>query len=131
MFGCLGFLTAKPVRRCIIWLGMALSFLAVVAASLLLLFHHTTPALVGQSIFLVICAWVFVFGLFRLFITFAMWLFDQFGELVSDAIPGLSTSVQFIYLSFWIFYEVFFGLGFLAFLVNALLLPFGMVQPLS
>jgi hypothetical protein len=130
MFGCLGFLTARPVRRGIIWLGVALSALAVSLAPTLLIFHRTTPALVGQAIFLVICAWLFVFGLFRLFITFAMWLLDQIGDWISDAIPGLTTPVHFVYLGYWIFFEVFFGLGFLAFLVNTLLLPFGLVQPL-
>jgi hypothetical protein len=130
MFGCLGFLTARPVRRGIIRLGVGLSALSLVLAPLLLLFHRTTPVLVGQAVFLVICAWIFVFGFSRLFITFAMWLYDKFGELVTDAIPGLTTPVHFVYLGYWVFFELVFGLGFLAFLVSTLLLPFGLVEPL-
>jgi len=130
LFGCFGFLTARAVRRGIVWFGMALSALAMIIAPTLLLLHRTTPSLVGQTVFLVICAWLFVFGLMRLFITGAMWLFDQIGDWVSDAIPGLTTPIHFIYLGYWIFFEVFFSLGFLAFLVNTLLLPFGIVQPL-
>jgi hypothetical protein len=131
LFGCLGFLTTRAVRRGIIWFGVALSALAVILAPTLLLFHRTTPSLVGQTFFLVICSRLFVFGLFRLFITGTMWLFDQIGDWVSDAIPGLTTPIHFLYLGYWIFFEIFFSLGFLAFLVNTLLLPFGIVQPLS
>jgi hypothetical protein len=130
MFGCLGFLTARPVRRGIIWLGAGLSALSLVLAPLLLLFHRTTPVLVGQAVFLVICAWIFGFGFFRLCMTFAMCLFDKVGELVTDAVPALTTPVHFVYLGYWIFFELVFGLGFLAFLVNTLLLPFGLVEPL-
>ena len=131
LFGCLGFLTTRAVRRGIIWISVTLSALAVTVAPALLLFHRSTPSLVGQTIFLVISAWLFVFGLFRLFITVARWIFDQFGDLVSNAIPGLTTPVHYVYLGCWIFYEIFFSLGFLAFLFDALLLPFGIVRPLS
>src|SRR6476469_4069792 len=59
VFGCLGFLTSRPVRRGVIWLGASLSALAVILAPLLLLLHRTTSTLVGQTLFLVICAWIF------------------------------------------------------------------------
>ena len=125
VFGCLGFLTARKMRRGIIWIGAALSALTVILAPTLLLFHCTTPSLVAQTIFLVFCAWFFVFGLMRLFFTGAMWIFNQVGGWVSDAIPGLTTPIHFIYLGYWIFFEVFCSLGFFAFLVNTLLLIFG------
>ena len=131
VFGCLGFLTARKIRHGTIWFGAALSALAVILAPTLLLLHRTTPSLVGQTILLVLCAWFFVFGLMRPFFTGAMWIFDQVGSWVSDAIPGLTTPIRFIYLGYWILFEVFFSLGFLAFLVNTLLLPFGIVQPLT
>jgi hypothetical protein len=130
VFGCLGFLTAKPVRRSVIWVGALLSGLTVILGPLLLLFRHTTPPIVGQTMFAVICAWLFVFGAFRLFVTFAMWLFDKFGELITDAIPGLTAPVNFAYRGYWMVFEVFHGLGFLGFLLSALLLLFGLVEPL-
>ena len=131
LFGCLGFITVKSLRRGIVLLGAAFSTLAAVLALTLLLLHYSTPTLVGQMIFLVVCAWLFVFGLFRLFFSGTMWIFDQFADLVIDAIPGLTTPMHFLYLCYWIFFEIFFTLGFFYFLVYALLLPFGVVQPLG
>jgi hypothetical protein len=130
LFGCLGFIIARTCRRGIISLGAAFSALAAVLALTLLLLHHSTPTLVGQMIFLVVCAWVFVFGLFRLFWTGMMWVFDNIADLFRDAMPGLTKPLNYIYLGYWIFFEIWFTLGFIFLLVYALLLPFGVVQPL-
>jgi len=72
-----------------------------------------------------------MFGLFRLFVTFMMSIFDKIIELFTDAIPGLATPLHYVYLGYWIIFEIFLVLGFLSMLVSALLLPFGFVQPLS
>jgi len=81
-------------------------------------------------IFLVVCAWVFVFGLFRLFWTGMMWVFDNIADLLRDAMPRLTKPLNHIYLGYWIFFEIWFTLGFIFLLVYALLLPFGVVRPL-
>ncbi len=111
-------------------MGAGLSALATVLAVVLLVFHYSTPSLIGQMMFLVVCAWLFTFGLFRLFWTGAMWLFDQIGDVFANAVPGLTVPIRYVYLAYWYFFEVFFTLGFLLQLGYALLLPFGVVQPL-
>jgi len=130
LFGCLGFIITRAVRRSVILLGASLSALAVVLALTLFLLRHSTPTLIGQMIFLVGCAWVFVFGLFRLFWSGMMWVFDRIADLFKEAMPGLSKPLHYVYLGYWIFFELWFTLGFFIVLVYALLLPFGVVQPL-
>ena len=131
LLGCLGFMMPRPLRHAIISLGAFFSALAAVLAPAFLLLHYSTPSLIGQMILLMICAWIFMFGLFRLFVTFMMSIFDKIIELFTDAIPGLATPLHYVYLGYWIIFEIFLVLGFLSMLVSALLLPFGFVQPLS
>lgn len=130
MFGCLGFVISQSWRRGVVRLGAVLSGLAAVLALALLVLRHSTPSLIGQMIFLVVCAWVFVFVLSRLFWSGMMWVFDQIGDAFTSAIPGLTTPIHYVYLACWYFFEFFFTLGFLFQLGYALLLPFGVVQHL-
>src|SRR3974390_328445 len=130
IFGCLGFATAPPWRRGVVRLGAGLSALAAVLAVVQLAFRYSPPSLIGQMMFLVVCAWLITLGFFRLFWTGAMWLFDQIGDTFANSVPGLTTPIRYVYLAYWYFFEVFFTLGFLAQLGYALLLPFGVVRPL-
>ena len=130
LFGCLGFATAPFWRRGVVRLGAGLSALATVLAVVLLVVRYSTPGLVGQMMFLVVCAWLFTFGLIRLFWSGAMWLFDQIGDAFTGAMPGLTTPIRYVQLAYWYIFEVVFTLGFLVQLGYALLLPFGFVQHL-
>jgi hypothetical protein len=130
VFGCLGFATTPAWRRGVVRLGAGLSALATVLAVVLLALRYSTPSLIGQMMFLVAGSWLITLGLFRLFWTGAMWLFDQIGDAFTNAAPGLTTPIRCVYLAYWYFFEVFFTLGFLVQLGYALLLPFGLVQPL-
>jgi hypothetical protein len=130
IFGCLGFATAPSWRRGVVRLGFGLSALAAVLAVVLLALPYSSPSLIGEMAFLVVCSWVFTFGLFRLFWSGAMWLFDQIGDAFANAVPGLTTPIRYVYLAYWYFFEVLFTLAFLVQLGYALLLPFGIVPPL-
>jgi len=130
VFGCLGFVSSKEMRRVIVWVGAGVTALAVTSAPMLLLWHHTTPSRVVQTIIQVLAAWIYVFGVSRVFWTGYMWFWNQVGVWVIKALPRLATEVHQTYLSLWMCFEIFCSLGFLAFLVDTILLPFGIVQPL-
>jgi hypothetical protein len=95
LLGCFGFIVARSLRRGVVYFGAVLSALAAVLALALLVFHRSTPMLIGQMLFLEVCAWVFVFALFRLFWSGMMWLFDQIGDVFANAVPGLRTPIHY------------------------------------
>jgi hypothetical protein len=124
-FRWIGFLTASHVRRLILKLAAALSLGIIAVDLVLLLFRASTLVLIGQSIFLVVCSWIFVFGLFRLFVSLVMAIFEQIADATS------ARWFHYLRLGYWMFCEAFLALGFLGLLVCALLLPFGLVPPIS
>ena len=131
IFRWIGFLTVTHVRRLILKLAAALSVGIIAVDLVLLLFRASTLVLINQSIFLVVCSWVFLFGLFRLFVSLIMVILEQIADAFSEIGPTSARLFHHLRLGYWMFFEAFLALGFLGMLVCALLLPFGLVPSMS
>jgi hypothetical protein len=130
VLGCLGFITAKRVRNFFIKVGIGLSASIALIDAALFLSHRSKPILIGQSVFLMLCAWTFVFCFLRLFVTAFMWLFDRICDFFSEIIPAFEDSIYSLKLYYWKCFDSFLSLGFLGMLIYAMLLPFGFVEPM-
>jgi NADH:ubiquinone oxidoreductase subunit 6 (subunit J) len=107
--------------------GALITGLAVIAA----LVGGISPvknSLGTQAVFLVISAWVLIFGLMRLFWTGAMWIFTQVFEWIAEGLPSIASLMHHLRRAYWIVIEVFLSTAFLATLIAATLVGFGVLS---
>lgn len=82
----------------------------------------------AAALFLVVSAWVLVFGLMRLFLTGAMWIFTQVFDWIAEGVTGLASAMHYLRRAYWIGFEIFLSTAFLATLVAATLVGFGILS---
>lgn len=107
--------------------GAIFSGLAFLAA----LIGGLSPASSGlgvQAVFLIVSAWLLIFGLMRLFWTGAMWVFTQVFEWIAEGIPRLASAMHYLRRAYWIVIEVFLSAAFLTTLVAAILVGLGVLS---
>jgi hypothetical protein len=126
-WGCLGFYTDRLLGRRIAQVGAVISGLAVIAA-LVGRLSATSDSHWAQALFLVVAAWVLIFGLMRLFGTGAMWVFTQVFDWIEEGVPSLASAVHYLRRGYWIVIEVFLSAAFLATLAAAILVGFGVLS---
>lgn len=81
-----------------------------------------------QAVFLVVSAWVLIFGLMRLFWTGAMWIFTRVFEWIAEELPSLASLMNHLRRAYWIVIEAFLSIAFLATLIAATLVGFGVLS---
>lgn len=125
--GCFGFYTNRSLGRRIVQVGAIFSGLAFLAA----LIGGLSPASSGsgvQAVFLIVSAWLLIFGLMRLFWTGTMWLFTQVFDWIAKGVPSLASAMHFLRRAYWIMIEVFLSAAFLTTLVAAILVGLGVLS---
>lgn len=78
-----------------------------------------------QAIFLIVSAWVLVFGLMRLAVTGFMWVISKIFEEMAGGVPGMASAMYRLRRAYWIGAEIFVSTGFLGTLAAAVLVGFG------
>lgn len=126
-WGCFGFYTNRLLGRRIVRVGAVITGLAVIAALVGWLSDSTSSHGV-QALFLVVSAWVLIFGLMRLFGTGAMWVFTRVFDWIEEGIPSLASAMHCLRRAYWIVIEVFLSTAFLATLAAAILVDFGFLS---
>ena len=126
-WGCFGFYTDRSLGRRIVQVGALITGLAVIAA-LVRGLSPVSSSLGTQAVFLIVTAWVLIFGLMRLFWTGAMWVFTQVFEWIAEGIPSTASAMHYLRRAYWIMIEVFLSAAFLATLIAAVLVGLGVVS---
>jgi len=126
--GVLGFVTTPAIGRRIYQIGGIASLIIFLLACVIYLTGRNDASVAGQMLFLIVAAWLGIFGLFRLFATGTMWVFAAIASVIEDAVPPFSGALQFLLRAYWIFIELFLIAGFFWLVVAAGCLPFGMLS---
>jgi hypothetical protein len=82
----------------------------------------------SEALFLVISAWVLVFGLMRLFCTGAMWVCTHVFDWIAEGVTSLASAMHYLRRAYWIGTEIFLSTAFLATLIAATLVGFGVLS---
>jgi hypothetical protein len=117
--GCIGFFTSRYWGTRILWIGAAISLVAVLVSAFSWI-ALDAPRNVAQALFLVVSAWLIVLVLMRLFWTGAMWVFTQVFDWISECIPKSSGTMDFLRRAYWIVIEIFLSIGFIGLLMTAI-----------
>jgi hypothetical protein len=126
-WGCFGFYTDRSLGRRIVQVGAIITGLAAIAA-LVGGLSPVSSSLGTQAVFLIVTAWVLIFGLMRLFWTGAMWVLTQVFEWMAEGIPSTASAMHYLRRAYWIMIEVFLSTAFLATLIAAVLVGLGVVS---
>lgn len=73
--GMLGFVTTPVVGPRILQIGAIASFVTLLHAGILYITGQNEASVPSQMVFLIVVAWLVIFGFFRLFATGALWFF--------------------------------------------------------
>jgi hypothetical protein len=126
-FGCLGFYTERLAGRRIVQIAAFITGLAVIAAFV----GGISPVKASpgsQALFLVISAWVLVSGLMRLLLTGAMWVCTIVFDWIAEGVTSLASAMHYLRRAYWIGTEIFLSTAFLATLITATLVGFGVLS---
>jgi hypothetical protein len=123
--GVLGFVTTPSFGRRIYQIGGIASLIILLLAGGIYLTGRHDASVPGQMVFLIVAAWLGIFGLFRLFATGAMWVFAAVASVIEDAVPSFARPLHFLLRAYWIFFELFLIAGFFWLIVAASCIPFG------
>ena len=126
-WGCFGFYTDRSLGRRIVRVGALMTGLAFLAAFVGGL-SPVSSSLGAQAVFLIVSAWVLIFGLMRLFWTGAMWVLSQVFEWMAEGIPSTASAMHYLRRAYWIVIEVFLSTAFLATLIAAILVGLGVLS---
>jgi NADH:ubiquinone oxidoreductase subunit 6 (subunit J) len=126
-WGCFGFYTDRLLGRRIVQVGAIITGLAFIAVFIGGL-SPVNSSLGAQAVFLIVSAWVLIFGLMRLFSTGAMWVFTQVFDRMAEGIPSMASAMHYLRRAYWIVIEVFLSTAFLATLIAAVLVGFGVLS---
>jgi glucose uptake protein GlcU len=95
-WGIFGFFTNPSVGKRALQIAGVASSVTLVSALGVYAFGNLEPKVPAQMVFLVASAWLGVFGMFRIFATVAMKVFEAVTSLVEDAIPGLAGPLHYL-----------------------------------
>ena len=127
-FGVLGHVTTPLVGRRIYKIGGIVSLIIVLLAGGIYLAGRHEASVPGQMFFLIVAAWLGIFGFFRLFATGTMWVLAAVGSVIEDAVPTFARPLNLLLRAYWIFFELFLIVGFVGLVVLASCIPFGLLS---
>lgn len=122
--GILGFFTDPVFGRRLYQCGGIASLVVLLLAAGISLAGGHDSSVPGQMLFLIVAAWLGVFGFFRLFATGAMWALTAVVSRIEDAIPSFAGPLHFLLRAYWIFFELLLTTGFFGLVVAAGSIPF-------
>lgn len=123
-----GFVTTPAIGRRVYQIGGIASLILLLLAGGIDLAGRHEASVPGQMLFLIVAAWLGIFGFFRLFATGVMWLFAAVASLIEDAVPTLARPLHFLLHAYWIFFELFLIAGFFWLIFAASSIPFGVLS---
>jgi hypothetical protein len=126
--GVLGFVTTPTIGRCILQIGCIASLIILLLASGIYLAGSHEASVPGQMLFLIVAAWLGIFGFFRLYTTGAMRVVAAVASVIEDAVPTFATPLHFLLRAYWIFFELFLIAGFFGLIAAASCVPFGVLS---
>ncbi len=95
-FGVLGFFTTPAIGRRVYQIGGIASLIILLLAGGIYLAGGHEASVPGQMLFLIVAAWLGIFGFFRLFATGAMWVFAAVASVIEDAVPIFARPLHFL-----------------------------------